>query len=139
MGTVRPMWRGHHGQGLDLAALSHHPSLPWQPSTPRPAAWHGEAVKAQRPRAYELAARRYLDGLLAQGVVAVPCSVCGRLVDLEQRGRSRDARSVEHTVPISKGGPMLETSLWRVAHYGCNSAKRDRVVKRQDLRPSRAW
>jgi len=97
----------------------------------------------RRPKSYEVAARLYLDGLLAQGIVAVPCSLCGRMVDLEHRGRDSLSRSVEHTIPIARGGPMLDTSGWKVAHYGCNSSKGTNVKPKRlpnaPLSTSREW
>jgi len=91
-----------------------------------------------RPAGYYRLAARWLDAHLAQGIEVVPCAVCGLPVDLNHRGRDPDSRSVDHLVPVSKGGPMLDTSLWRVAHYRCNTARGNKTP-RPKLRPSRAW
>jgi hypothetical protein len=97
----------------------------------------------RRPKSYEVAARLYLDGLLTSGLAAVPCSLCGAMVDLEHRGRDSMSRSVEHTIPIARGGAMLDAAGWRVAHYGCNSRKGDKLKPKRlpdaPLSTSREW
>lgn len=38
------------------------------------------------------------------------------------------ADSIDHVVPIRRGGEPFELSNLRPAHFGCNSRKRDRPV-----------
>jgi len=46
--------------------------------------------------------------------------------------------SVDHVVPLSKGGDMLARENLRAAHFGCNSSKREgRGLKKP--RTSRMW
>ena len=46
--------------------------------------------------------------------------------------------SLDHVVPINKGGPELDRRNARAAHFGCNSARGDRAPTRTttSARPS---
>lgn len=81
-------------------------------------------------------------GMLRDGIVAVPCSWCGQLVDLTLTGSGTMARSVDHGIALSKGGPLLDVSTWRVMHKGCNVSKGTRPIQARpmaDVAPSRQW
>lgn len=81
-----------------------------------------------------------------------PCWLCGKAIDYEAKPRSRWSASVDHVVPISQTRDMspadarrisLDIGLLRPAHFGCNSRRGCRPVKRQaqptTQRTSRKW
>ena len=55
------------------------------------------------------------------------CHLCGRPVDMTLAWPSRDSKSVDHVVPLSKGGAH-ELSNCALAHMGCNSSKGARLA-----------
>lgn len=65
------------------------------------------------------------------------CWLCGLPIDRGAPPRSRWSASVDHIVPRSKGGNLLDPANLRAAHHGHNSARGNREPKRQ--RQSRAW
>ena len=73
--------------------------------------------------AYRRAKRAFWLGLEARGVLSVPCSRCHRPVDCSSAnaGRNPTSRSVEHTVPVSRGGNLTDISEWVVSHLVCNN------------------
>lgn len=65
------------------------------------------------------------------------CWICYTPVDLTLRGRSKWARSVDHVKPVGSYPHLaLVRSNLRLAHYGCNSSKRNAQVVYE---PSREW
>src|SRR5262245_41943330 len=76
------------------------------------------------------------------GFTHVPCALCKELVDLQLKGRSSKSRSIDHQLPVSKGGDLMDWRSWQVVHYGCNAVKGNRNIKRDALaipEPSREW
>ena len=60
------------------------------------------------------------------------CQICGKPVDLaaKEKGHIRRAYpTVDHVVPISKGGGHTWENV-QLAHMGCNAGKRDREERR---------
>lgn len=55
------------------------------------------------------------------------CQLCGRRVDRRFHAPHRMAPSLDHIIPVSAGGPDTEANL-QLAHFGCNSAKGDRIT-----------
>lgn len=53
------------------------------------------------------------------------CQLCADPVLPFVRWPHPRSASIDHTVPISRGGPHVESNL-QLAHLGCNAAKRDR-------------
>jgi hypothetical protein len=49
----------------------------------------------------------------------------GVFVDVPRHPRSR---SVDHVIALAAGGRLLDRSLLRLAHYGCNSSRGARVA-----------
>lgn len=65
------------------------------------------------------------------------CWICHMTVDVTLRGRSKWARSVDHVKPVATHPHLaLDRGNLRLAHYGCNSSKRNAVV---EYEPSREW
>lgn len=56
------------------------------------------------------------------------CYLCGDAVDESVRGPHALAPSLDHVVPLSKGGLHAPTNL-ALAHLGCNRRKSDRLLQ----------
>lgn len=60
------------------------------------------------------------------------CSICGRIVDINADPNSDEYPSIDHILPLSKGG----THTWdnvQLAHRGCNTMKSDKLlIERSD-------
>jgi hypothetical protein len=52
-------------------------------------------------------------------------------------GRTREAYTIGHATPLSKGGPPFDIERDRPQHYGCNAAQGARTL--QVLDTSREW
>lgn len=82
-----------------------------------------EAAKCRRRRAVKrgLPSEQYgiLDIALRDGF---DCSLCGEMIDFSLPPTDRMSPTVDHVIPISKGGPDLLSNV-RLAHRVCNSIK----------------
>jgi 5-methylcytosine-specific restriction endonuclease McrA len=58
------------------------------------------------------------------------CGICSMPVMPSLKWPHRECASIDHIVPLSKGGSHTYTNV-QCAHYGCNSAKSDRLGWRQ--------
>lgn len=94
---------------------------------------------SEYPASYWRARDLYFISLQAQGIMAVPCTLCGRLVDLQETGRHSQARSIHHRHALARGGEMLDTTWWQVTHLGCNSRLGARTQRVKATPPSRDW
>ncbi|MEB3367400.1 HNH endonuclease [Saccharopolyspora mangrovi] len=63
-----------------------------------------------------------------------PCWLCGRDIDYELEFPHPHSFTVDHIVPVSKGGAEYDPENLRAAHYRCNQRKGDRLVP---VRPTR--
>lgn len=54
---------------------------------------------------------------------ATHCWICGGLLDFAAPPRTPMAPSVDHVVPLSRGGHPTRRDGLRPAHYGCNSRR----------------
>jgi len=57
------------------------------------------------------------------------CQLCHQKVDRRFTVPDRRAATIDHIVPVSKGGTNADGNL-QLAHHGCNSRKRDRIEQR---------
>ena len=77
-----------------------------------------------------------------QRALGLPCWICGRDIDYSITGpaaqRSRWAFTLDHYVPLTRGGDLLDPANARSAHRRCNSARGNRTSIRQQ-RASRRW
>lgn len=55
------------------------------------------------------------------------CGLCRQRVSRRFKPNHPRSATIDHIVPISKGGPHVRSNV-QLAHYGCNSAKRDRPL-----------
>jgi 5-methylcytosine-specific restriction endonuclease McrA len=53
------------------------------------------------------------------------CWLCGEDIDYYCDPCSPRSFSVDHVVPLSKGGALLDPANLRPAHFGCNARKKD--------------
>lgn len=65
------------------------------------------------------------------------CHLCHRPVDKTLSGRDPFGPTVDHRIPRSQGGPLLDRSNLALAHLRCNAAKKNRLPRTR--RNSRRW
>lgn len=80
--------------------------------------------------------RRLVDQVRDQ---RMPCWLCGHNIDYQLDPRHRMSFTLDHLVPISRGGSLLDPANARAAHRACNSSKGNRTAPRQPVRSSRRW
>ena len=79
-----------------------------------------------------------------QRALGLPCWRCGHPIDYSLASyaaqRSRWAFTLDHAIPLSLGGDLLDPANARSAHRRCNSARGNRITQAppQD-RASRRW
>lgn len=88
--------------------------------------------KAPDPRTSS-AYRKFRDEFCAPKLGA-RCWLCGELIHYHQRPRHRLGPSLDHLVPLSRGGSLLDPSNARLAHYGCNCARGNGLSRRGNPR-----
>lgn len=63
----------------------------------------------------------------ARKVILAPdplfCELCGYLIDKRLRYPEPGSASVDHIIPISRGGDPADLTNMRPAHLGCNSQR----------------
>jgi 5-methylcytosine-specific restriction endonuclease McrA len=62
------------------------------------------------------------------------CQLCGEKVLLDVKHNHSAAPTIDHIVPLSKGGKHERINV-QCAHYGCNVSKGNRAHKRADYVP----
>ena len=70
------------------------------------------------------------------------CLLCGTPMRLDLPGTHRDGPTLEHVVPVSRGGHPYDRRNLSASHLRCNSARGNRLLS--ELRttteqPSRDW
>ena len=72
----------------------------------------------------------------------LPCWLCGHNIAYEVRGPEAGkhplAFTLDHLIPLSKGGDLLDPANARAAHRRCNSARGNRTSLPQQ-QASRRW
>lgn len=56
------------------------------------------------------------------------CGICGRPVDFKLKYPDPMSKTVDHIIPIARGGHPSDLSNLQLAHLACNLAKSDRLV-----------
>lgn len=75
-----------------------------------------------------LQAGAFVEDVVRESVFAADgylCHLCGAKVDLAKTAPHPSSPTVDHIVPLSKGGSH-ERANCRTAHFGCNARKQDR-------------
>jgi 5-methylcytosine-specific restriction endonuclease McrA len=95
------------------------------------AAYHSAHLEQDRAKKYRRRAR--LAGVASESFTLADvvqrdgwrCQLCGQPVDPERRWPDPKLKSLDHVIPLSRGGPHTLANA-QLAHHGCNSRKRDR-------------
>ncbi|NUS74980.1 MAG: HNH endonuclease [Streptomyces sp.] len=75
-----------------------------------------------------------------QKALGLPCWLCGHDIPAGLDARHPLSFTLDHLVPLSRGGSLLDPANARSAHRRCNSARGNRTDhKRQPVRSSRRW
>lgn len=82
--------------------------------------------------------RRLVDWLRSQ---RLPCWICGHNIGYELDARHPLSFTLDHLVPLSRGGALLDKANARAAHRRCNSSKGNRSSppKAAPQKASRRW
>lgn len=56
------------------------------------------------------------------------CGICGRPVDFTLRYPDPMSKTVDHIVPINRGGHPSDLANLQLAHLACNRAKSDKLT-----------
>ncbi|MFI6819254.1 HNH endonuclease [Nonomuraea sp. NPDC050328] len=67
------------------------------------------------------------------------CWICGEEIDMAAPPRTPRSWSLDHVVPLDKGGAETDPANARAAHYGCNSSRGSRMATRSKTTTSRRW
>jgi 5-methylcytosine-specific restriction endonuclease McrA len=82
--------------------------------------------------------RPYRRLVAEQKAKGLPCARCGYPIDPTLNARHPLSFTLDHVIPLSKGGSLLDPANARSMHRRCNSAKGNRVGP-QPLKTSRRW
>lgn len=75
------------------------------------------------------------------------CAICGRPVDKELKAPHPMSPSVDHIIPLNKGGHPSDINNLQLAHWICNRMKSDKLIEpskvykneHKSIRLSRDW
>lgn len=56
------------------------------------------------------------------------CAICGRPVDMSLKWPHPMSKSIDHIIPISKGGHPSDLDNLQLAHFCCNRQKADKLA-----------
>lgn len=59
----------------------------------------------------------------------VVCGICGLPVDKTLRWPDPMSKTVDHIIPVSKGGHPSDISNLQLAHFSCNRQKSDHLLQ----------
>lgn len=57
------------------------------------------------------------------------CGICGKPVDFSYKNPHPLAPTVDHIIPVAKGGHPSDISNLQLAHRCCNRAKSDKMIE----------
>jgi 5-methylcytosine-specific restriction endonuclease McrA len=84
--------------------------------------------------------RPYRRLVAAQKAAGYPCWICGHNIPLNVDGKRHPlAFTLDHLIPLSKGGSLLDPANARSAHRKCNSARGNRTAPQVRQKASRRW
>ncbi|MEU0522752.1 HNH endonuclease [Streptomyces niveus] len=77
-----------------------------------------------------------------QRALRLPCWLCGHDIRYDitgpEAGKHRDAFTLDHLIPLSRGGNLLDPANARSAHRRCNSSRGNRLTT-TPITTSRRW
>lgn len=82
--------------------------------------------------------RPYRRLVAAVKALGMPCARCGHAINPTLDPRHPLSFTLDHIVPLSKGGDLLDPANARSMHRRCNSARGNRTAP-QPLNTSRRW
>lgn len=56
------------------------------------------------------------------------CAICGRLVDKKLKYPNLMSATIDHIIPVSKGGHPSDIENLQLAHFYCNRQKSDKLI-----------
>jgi 5-methylcytosine-specific restriction endonuclease McrA len=84
--------------------------------------------------------RPYRRLVAAQKRLTLPCWICGHEIPTNVDGRTHPlAFTLDHLVPLSRGGDLLAPANARSAHRKCNSSRGNRPTTKRPKRPALRW
>ncbi|MER6431581.1 MULTISPECIES: HNH endonuclease [unclassified Streptomyces] len=85
--------------------------------------------------------RPYRRLVARQKALGLPCWLCGHDIPAGLDARHPLSFTLDHLVPLSRGGSLLDPANARSAHRRCNSARGNRTTqpKAAPQRASRRW
>ncbi|WP_420034691.1 HNH endonuclease [Streptomyces sp. cg28] len=84
--------------------------------------------------------RPYRRLVAAQKRLGLPCWLCGNEIPATVDGRRHPlAFTLDHLVPLSRGGDLLDPANARSAHRRCNSSRGNRPTVKRPKRPAMRW
>ncbi|MDF2709303.1 MAG: hypothetical protein K0R62_4955 [Nonomuraea muscovyensis] len=69
----------------------------------------------------------------------LPCWLCGHEIGYQLDARHPLSFTLDHEIPLSRGGDLLDRTNARPAHRRCNSSKGNRLPSPHPVRSSRTW
>ena len=63
------------------------------------------------------------------------CAICGKPVDKTLKSPHPLSATVDHIIPVSKGGHPSDLANLQLAHRCCNREKSDKIMKETDREP----
>lgn len=61
------------------------------------------------------------------------CGICGKPVDFAFKYPHPLSPTIDHIIPIARGGHPSDISNLQLAHFTCNRQKSDKLVQKQDF------
>lgn len=65
------------------------------------------------------------------------CAICGRPVDKELKAPDPMSPTVDHIIPLNKGGHPSDINNLQLAHWICNRMKSDKLMASEPIEPNR--
>ena len=66
------------------------------------------------------------------------CGICGKPVDFSLKFPHPLSPTIDHIIPLSKGGHPSDIDNLQLAHRCCNRQKSDKLIDRRDLSQQQA-
>lgn len=57
------------------------------------------------------------------------CGICGKPIDMNLKAPHPMSPCIDHIIPVSKGGHPSDIDNLQLAHWSCNRAKSDKLLK----------
>ena len=61
------------------------------------------------------------------------CAICGRPVDMSLKAPDPMSPTVDHIIPINKGGHPSDINNLQLAHWICNRMKSDKLISSEKV------